>query len=199
MKSWIIHVIDPQMFVFQSNYLYQYTDKGNGTNQQANGNSSTGNSSSSQSSKGSKSNPAILPIVLPVSIGLGIISAISICLWRNRSSLKRRQSCKHHYSTINTITICYSFLSLASTLCPESFRELCCSLEKSYDLINIYLCSFQKKIFIYVTYIPIKIDVLSNLYFIRSNKKQFNSLFVNFIQLVQRKLKILNQCCWTHQ
>lgn len=143
MKSWIIHVIDPQMFVFQSNYLYQYTDKGNGTNQQANGNSSTGNSSSSQSS--SKSNPAILPIVLPVSIGLGIISAISICLWRNRSSLKRRQSCKHHYSTINTITICYSFLSLASTLCPESFRELCCSLEKSYDLINIYLCSFQKK------------------------------------------------------
>uniref|UniRef100_A0A0E0CKD3 Protein kinase domain-containing protein n=1 Tax=Oryza meridionalis TaxID=40149 RepID=A0A0E0CKD3_9ORYZ len=89
-----------------SNYLYQYTDKGNGTNQQANGNSSTGNSSSSQSSKGSKSNPAILPIVLPVSIGLGIISAISICLWRNISSLKRRQSsCSEEVEDIKSVLL----------------------------------------------------------------------------------------------
>uniref|UniRef100_A0A0E0G6H9 non-specific serine/threonine protein kinase n=1 Tax=Oryza nivara TaxID=4536 RepID=A0A0E0G6H9_ORYNI len=81
-------------------------DKGNGTNQQANGNSSTGNSSSSQSSKGSKSNPAILPIVLPVSIGLGIISAISICLWRNRSSLKRRQSsCSEEVEDIKSVLL----------------------------------------------------------------------------------------------
>ncbi|BAH91689.1 Os02g0472700 [Oryza sativa Japonica Group] len=79
-------------------------DKGNGTNQQANGNSSTGNSSSSQSS--SKSNPAILPIVLPVSIGLGIISAISICLWRNRSSLKRRQSsCSEEVEDIKSVLL----------------------------------------------------------------------------------------------
>uniref|UniRef100_A0A0D3F538 non-specific serine/threonine protein kinase n=1 Tax=Oryza barthii TaxID=65489 RepID=A0A0D3F538_9ORYZ len=81
-------------------------DKGNGTNQQANGNSSTGNSSSSQSSKGSKSNPAILLIVLPVSIGLGIISAISICLWRNRSSLKRRQSsCSEEVEGIKSVLL----------------------------------------------------------------------------------------------
>ncbi|XP_052141921.1 cysteine-rich receptor-like protein kinase 6 [Oryza glaberrima] len=81
-------------------------DKGNGTNQQANGNSSTGNSSSSQSSKGSKSNPAILLIVLPVSIGLGIISAISICLWRNRSSLKRRQSsCSEEVEDIKSVLL----------------------------------------------------------------------------------------------
>lgn len=83
---------------------FLYTDKGNGTNQQANGNSSTGNSSSSQSS--SKSNPAILPIVLPVSIGLGIISAISICLWRNRSSLKRRQSsCSEEVEDIKSVLL----------------------------------------------------------------------------------------------
>nr|XP_040241726.1 uncharacterized protein LOC109762454 isoform X2 [Aegilops tauschii subsp. strangulata] len=65
------------------------SDKVNGTETNGNGNGSSANSSN-PSRNGSS--PAILPIVLPVVTILALISAISIYIWRKRSSPKKKLS-----------------------------------------------------------------------------------------------------------
>uniref|UniRef100_A0A0D9VFX7 Protein kinase domain-containing protein n=1 Tax=Leersia perrieri TaxID=77586 RepID=A0A0D9VFX7_9ORYZ len=89
---------------------------GNGNNQRENSNSATGNSSN-QSSSGSKNNhvPVILEIVLPVVIGLGIISVISICLWRNRSrSQKIPSPCSEEVEDIKSVLLDPSMIRSAT-------------------------------------------------------------------------------------
>ncbi|CAN6251525.1 unnamed protein product [Urochloa humidicola] len=64
-------------------------DNGNGSIPKVNDNSPSGNSSPNINNK---SNALILPIVLPVVTVLGLVSAVSICIWR-RSRRKRKLSC----------------------------------------------------------------------------------------------------------
>ncbi|XP_073359393.1 cysteine-rich receptor-like protein kinase 44 [Aegilops tauschii subsp. strangulata] len=94
---------------------FNRSDKGNGTNAKENGNRSNANSSN-LSRNGSSH--AILPIVLPVVTTLALISAISICIWRKRSSLKKTQSnttCSEDIEDIKSVLLDPSVIRIATS------------------------------------------------------------------------------------
>ncbi|CAM0878883.1 unnamed protein product [Alopecurus aequalis] len=92
------------------------SDKGNGTKDKENGNTSDANSSNPTRHG---SSPLILPIVLPVVTALALISVISICIWRKRSSLNKtplpHTACSEDIEDIKSLLLDTSVIRIATS------------------------------------------------------------------------------------